>query len=377
MNRAAVALFVFAFACANPSVPLDSSATGNATTTNPTGPGAGGAGGSGGSGGAPPDGPWINSTSNLAGMESICGVMGWVSAKPDQDMLIAGIAVKGLWASTDGGASWTALGSAAGSAAIDNRPHSIVYDPTTPSRFWQSGIYEGHGVFETKDDGSAFEVLGDIRHCDLVAVDFSDPARQLLLAGGHEQDQTLYRTTDGGMNWTNIGMMLPAGRGCTWPLILDTMTHLIGCGAPFGGGGVLRTTDGAMTWTEVGTTGGASAPLRASDGTIYWASPVGHVMVHSTDNGLTWTESPTLEVGYVSPIELPDGTIAALNSEYIMLTSDHAMTWRKLVALPFNDATGLTYSTQRKAIYVWHSACGTGVVPVPADAIMRYDYAPP
>lgn len=330
-------------------------------------------GGSGGAGGNVPDGPWVDATANLAGLDSTCGTMGWLSAKPDEDMLIAGIARQGLWASTDGGASWNQLGVGPGSTKVDNIASSIVYDPTNLKRFWETGIYEGHGVFRTDDDGATFVALGDISHVDLVGVDFSDPDRKLLIAGSHERDQTLHHSADGGMTWTEIGNALPPSRGCTFPMLFDTTTALIGCGAPFGGGGVLRSTDGAMTWTEVSTTGAASAPLRASDGTIYWAGPNSQAMVLSTDSGKTWTKAPTTDVGYNKPIELPDGRLAALNSKYIMTSSDHATSWQPLVKLGVEDSSGLTYSAQRKAFYVWHSICGMSVK-VPAQTVMRYDY---
>jgi hypothetical protein len=50
------------------------------------------------------------------------------------------------------------------------------------------------------------------------------------------------------------------------------------------------------------------------------------------------------------------------------------MTWTRLVLLPYEDAVGLTYSIQRKAIYVWRTDCGNGAVPVSDNAIMRYDF---
>ena len=55
--------------------------------------------------------PWVNATGKLlAGMVSDCGNMSYVSAKPDEDLLIAGIALDGLWSSTDGGATWNPMG---------------------------------------------------------------------------------------------------------------------------------------------------------------------------------------------------------------------------------------------------------------------------
>ena len=72
---------------------------------------------------------WVNVTSNLANMASECGNMTLVSAEPCTNLVIAGIAKQGLWGTTDGGKTWTKLGSGAGSATITNRPMSIVYDP--------------------------------------------------------------------------------------------------------------------------------------------------------------------------------------------------------------------------------------------------------
>src|SRR5258708_7863758 len=132
---------------------------------------------------SPSPGNWVNVTSNLAGMTSQCGNMTYVSAKPNEDLMIAGIALRGLWGSTDGGTSWHQLGSGGGSATITNRPGSIIYDPVRPKVFWESGIYNSSGVYRTDNDGSVFQALGSISHTDTVRVDFTDLNRQSPLAG--------------------------------------------------------------------------------------------------------------------------------------------------------------------------------------------------
>ena len=71
---------------------------------------------------SPSEGQWVNVTSNLAGMASECGNMSYVSAKPNEDLVIAGVAQRGLWGSRDGGVSWHRLGSNRGSATVKNRP---------------------------------------------------------------------------------------------------------------------------------------------------------------------------------------------------------------------------------------------------------------
>jgi hypothetical protein len=321
---------------------------------------------------------WTNVTSNLAGMVSECGNMSNLSAKPDEDLLIAGIALNGLWASTDGGGSWHALGIDSASATITHRPSCMTYDPQDSMRYWESGIYgNSGGVYETRDDGKTFVQLGTVHHTDQVSVDFSDPNRQTILAGGHEQAMTLNRSTDGGMTWTNVGAGLPANTNCTHPLVIDGQTHLVGCGG-YGGGpsGVYRTTNGGAIWTQVTASGGANEPLRASDGSIYWASPSGNGMTRGTADGRQWTTVVGSGViASVRPIELPDGRVATLGAGSVVVSSDHGVTWKPASsALPYHDSIGVVYSAQRKAFYVWRFTCGNGAVPVPPDAIMRFDF---
>lgn len=325
-------------------------------------------------------GEWKNETSNLAGMTSECGNLSVLSVKPDEDMLIASVAQQGLWSSTDGGTTWTALGTGAMSDKVTNRGSSLVYDPDHPQTFYESGTYNGGGVYQTTDDGVTLLQLGDTTHSDLVSVDFTDPDRKTLLAGGHEQGHALSRSIDAGMTWANIGANLPDNTNCTFPLIIDGMTYLVGCGG-YGGGiaGIGRSTDGGMTWTQVSSSGGSRVPLVASDGSIYWSTAVNGGLARSTDKGVTWSQ--TVGTGVLMtdpPIELPDGRIAAVGSSAIVVSADQGVTWTAVTSeipyiksVGYNDAGGVLYSVPQKAFYVYHSDCGNSV---PSDAVLRYDF---
>src|SRR5690242_11581349 len=95
----------------------------------------------------------VNATGNLAGTASECGNLSLVSAMPGSGAVIAGVAQKGLWVTSDGGGSWQPLGTGPGSAAITNRPAWISYDPLSAGVFYEAGIYNGGGAFRTADGG--------------------------------------------------------------------------------------------------------------------------------------------------------------------------------------------------------------------------------
>jgi hypothetical protein len=326
-----------------------------------------------------PPAEWTNVTANLAGMPSECGNTPYLTSHPAYDMLITSVAKHGLWASTDGGTSWKQLWAAAGAMQITNRGSSIVFDPAHPDTFWESGIYNGAGVYRTNDNGATFTALGNARHIDSVSVDLNDPLRLTLLAGGHEQKQTLYRSADGGGTWTNVGLNLPAGTNfCTNALVLNKDVHLVGCSG-YGGGtdGVFRTTDGGKTWAPTTTAPAAALPLWASDGTMYWSLIYDRGLIKSSDQGRTWMQTVQggmLKTGH--PIELPDGRIVAAGPKTLMISTDKGMSFKPLGApLPFVP-NSITYSPRRNAFFIEQFDCGNAVV---AHAISRsgFDYRAP
>src|SRR5262249_11773923 len=74
----------------------------------------------------------------------------------------------------------------------------------------------------------------------------------------------------------------------------------------------------------------------------------------------------------VTPIQLPDGRIATLSNNSIVISSNGGSTWTPVTpALPYNNANGLTYSIERQAFFVWRWDCGNIVLP---DAIQNLDY---
>jgi photosystem II stability/assembly factor-like uncharacterized protein len=323
-----------------------------------------------------PAATWVNATGNLN-----CGSTNLMAAQPCSNMVVAGVNKAGLWATTNAGQSWAKLGDT-GTAIVNgptgdtihNGPTRVLFDPKTPTTFWESGIYGWQdpwtmGVFVTVDNGknfTGFLQLSVIQsQQDSVSVDFHDPDRKTLLAGGHEQKQVLFRSVDGGKNFTDIGKKLPATVGfCTSTLVLDSSNFLVGCAVSFSmmQGAILRSSDGGETWKQVSDKGARGIPLWASSGAIYWPGEAGGLL-KSTDVGMTWTAISDGSGAHMysnppTPAELPDGRILSATSKNIVVSGDGGATWKPVgPALP--QETDFTYSAATKTFYIWKAGCMT------------------
>jgi len=302
--------------------------------------------------------------------------MAYLSSKPDEDLLIAGVAQNGLWASSDGGDTWTRLGTGRKSATIINRTSSILYDPDDANTFWETGIYNGDGLYVTHDAGKTFSSLG-ITHNDYVSIDFGDPDRKTIIASGHEADHLLHLSQDGGESWQDISKNEPDGVGaCSFPYVLDDKTFLLGCRSYSGSSGIYRSTNAGTSWKSVSSNGGAAAPLLAADGSLYFASDVNTGLTRSQDEGRTWSDLGAVGVvdWGVAPIQLPDGRLASVATRHVVISADDGKSWRIVSTDIGNNPTGIVYSQYRKAFYVWRLTCDDTSEHIPEDGILRYDF---
>jgi photosystem II stability/assembly factor-like uncharacterized protein len=326
-------------------------------------------------------GTWVNISGNLAGMHSECGNMSMLSVRPDRDELISGIALNGLWSNTDPEEpTWRHLGEGNGSAVITNRTSTLVYDPENHNVFWESGAYgAGGGVYQTIDGGQTFVQLGKISHNDGLSVDFTDSKRRVMLVAGHEQTNKLYRSTDSGINWTDIGTALPTEAGfLSSPLVLDSKIHLLGTshGAR---AGVYRTNDGGESWQQVYQGAIRDRPMLAADHSVYWLLDMDAGLIRSTDDGSTWVQAtgPGILSTYSGAglIELPNRSLVSLGFQSLMISDNHAATWRRLGPPPPFMPAGLAYSAFRKTLLIWHFDCHfDGDDPVLSDAVVSWAF---
>ncbi|HLX61546.1 MAG TPA: hypothetical protein VKX17_09725 [Planctomycetota bacterium] len=298
-------------------------------------------------------GEWLNVTNNIGGDTWGYAGVTYVACVPNSTEVIAGVSERGVWSSTDGGATWKKLG-AGDKEQIKHRTHKIVFDPKDPATFWVSGCY-GSAVFKTTDGGKTFQKLNAPNHADGVAIDFSDPERKTLLLGLHEQARSLHISKDGGTSFQKIGDKLPEDSNhSTDPIIIDSKTFLINTAGwkQKSTLGIYRSEDAGETWTKISDFGPSGNPLVASDGTMYWQRVWGGGLLQSTDSGKSWTQIPAPVKSNV--IELPGKRLAGFVEKQIHVSTDAGKTWTKLdPPLPFK-ASGIAYSAPAKCFYCWH-----------------------
>jgi photosystem II stability/assembly factor-like uncharacterized protein len=314
---------------------------------------------------------WTEVAGNLVGLTSDCGNVA-VDARPGQDMVIAFVNTHGLFSAPSNSDQWTPLGT-----GVDNRMTQIVADPdpANAQTFWESGSYGTHGVYRTDDNGTTFDALGDVAHVDYISIDFTDPDRATILAGGHESS-TVHVTKDGGATWDELPG-LPADVGFTSsPYVIDANTFLVGSyQGP--GSGVYRSTDAGQSWEKV-FDGPVVGPVIDTAGKLRLLQQNGAGVITSTDGGVTWTAKPAggvLAQQAVELLALPDGSIASWSPTGVVVSADDGQRWRRLGPNTPYEPKGLAYSATG-SLYVYRWECDfNSDNPVGANSILRLDPA--
>lgn len=256
----------------------------------------------------------------------------------------------------DGGAHWERMADNLG-----NSPRAMhLWDA-------QRGIVVGESgsVYRTTDGFTTISSSNDPTRGHLSCVFFiNDTLGWMGTEGGR-----IYRSTDGGVDWTLTNSGQGSSNYMTAIQFLDTEVGYASCA---GGGKVLKSTDGGLTWQNVGPdqlvlvndlhfyndqvgvgVGSGGRVIRTTDGGATWDSipsnttysmndldVQGDVMVacgwwgrtiRSTDAGLTWTEIQAGLVEHRSVSLLPDGTGLLGTDGRILRTHDMGLTWALLV----------------------------------------------
>jgi photosystem II stability/assembly factor-like uncharacterized protein len=244
---------------------------------------------------------------------------GWVSAiegVPDRpDTFYFASAGGGVWKTQNAGRTWMSLFDKGGSSAIG----AIVVAPSNPDVVYVGGgqpeprydVQSGRGVYRTTDGGKTWTDLGlaDTRYIAKIWVSPSNPDEVVVAAVGHffgeSEARGLYRSTDGGKHWTHV--LSPGPYTGANDIVADP---------------VRPTTLFASTWearqwpwqsyfTEI--SGPGSALYRSDDSGAHWTKV----------EGTGWPKGP------LGRISLASGHTKSGLRLYAMIDSrEHAGLWR-------------------------------------------------
>ena len=138
-----------------------------------------------------------------------------VTGVPGQpDTFLIGAVNGGVWKTTDGGRTWNPLFDAAptqsiGAIAVAPSDPKIIY-VASGEGLMRPDLSVGNGIYRSEDSGLHWThlALDDAQQIPDLAVDPKDPNRLYAAVLGHpfgpSSQRGIFRSTDGGKNWTRV-----------------------------------------------------------------------------------------------------------------------------------------------------------------------------
>jgi photosystem II stability/assembly factor-like uncharacterized protein len=253
---------------------------------------------------------------------------------PSKSIIVAA-AGGGIWKSTNGGITWRPT-------FDDKRVISmgmLAIAPSDTQQVWagtgepnsRNSIEPGGGIFKSTDGGISWTAMGleKSQHIGRIVVHPNDPNTVYVAALGaawkSNPERGVYKTTDGGKTWTNIKFisdkagfvdiaMDPRNPDVLYAAAWERLRspYSLKSGGP--GSGLFKSTDGGTTWTEVkgggfpaGTKGRIGLSIAPSNGDYVYAiieaadsskdgsyvgqdAPKASGLYRSIDAGKTWSQ---------------------------------------------------------------------------------------
>ena len=227
---------------------------------------------------------------------------------PSDPSILYALALRWLWRTEDGGASWTEVYAPPTGPALQ----FLRVDPADPFHLWGSSGFSPFGssgipLLRSTDGGETWSPAATPNlGCEVFDLQFAPSSPSTLYVAGARSDAfsckltraSLFRSTDDGSTWTeaDAGLAVPSARALAVDPV-DPRLVYAGTGGDYyhpQGDGVWKSTDGGASWTRAGNalagktvTAVVSSPVSG----VVWAAVEGGRIFRSGDGGATWQDS--------------------------------------------------------------------------------------
>jgi photosystem II stability/assembly factor-like uncharacterized protein len=239
-----------------------------------------------------------------------------------------GTASGGVWKSRDGGTTYRPIFDKAGTQSIG----AVTIDPKNPKVVWvgtgeswtRNSVSIGDGIYKSTDSGDNWTNVG-LKESERIVKILVDPTATdtvyVCVPGklwSDSDERGVYKTTDGGKNWTKVLKGSNPSTGCSmmsmdasnpkilyaglWDFRRKGWTFRSGGDGPDkpSGSGLYKSTDGGTTWNEISSSAGlpskpwgrVAVTVAPSNPNIVYAlieaEPPKNGLYRSDDGGKTW-----------------------------------------------------------------------------------------
>ncbi len=219
-----------------------------------------------------------------------------------------GAVAGGVWKTIDSGATWTPIFdsmpmSSIGAVAVAPSNHNIIYVGSGEGAL-RGNITYGDGVYKSTDGGKTWVNVGlrDSRQIGALIVDPANPDVVLVAAIGHafgpNTERGVFRTTDGGKTWNKVlyrddhtgaidVTFDPHDPKVVYAALWQVQRQPWNFSSGGAGSGLYRSSDEGATWTEIKGNGLPDGVLGRIDVSVSGAdSKRVYAMVEAKEGGL-------------------------------------------------------------------------------------------